>query len=134
MPKNKMKPFDLSIVRKLFPLPSISVFCFFCVVISNAQDKKTQTYGYIKELYMFYHPSHPIQISETNTIENLSSNILHNRLNFRWYATDNLTIAIEARNRIFSGQIVKQYPGYKNIIDYDNGFFDLSKNVINNNK
>ena len=82
---------------------------------------------------MFYHPSHPIQISETNTIENLSSNILHNRLNFRWYATDNLTIAIEARNRIFSGQIVKQYPGYKNIIDYDNGFFDLSKNVINGN-
>ena len=39
-----------------------------------------------------------------------NDNLIHNRLNFKMYANDNLTLAIELRNRIFWGTSVKSIP------------------------
>ncbi|MDH5367541.1 MAG: hypothetical protein OEW67_11170 [Cyclobacteriaceae bacterium] len=58
-------------------------------------------------------------------------NLTHNRLNFSWYATDNFTVYLEARNRILVGDFVKElYPIYGEIIDGNNDYFNLSANVV----
>ena len=86
--------------------------------------------GYIKELSMYYKPVEPMPVSSTDSIDYLFLNQIHNRLNFKWFATDKITFALEARNRIFFGQMVKEFPDYAKIIEVDDGFFDLSKTLI----
>ncbi len=51
---------------------------------------------------------------------------LQNRLNLRWYATQELTFTWEMRTRLFAGDLVRDIPGYAEGIDVDDGFFDLS--------
>ncbi|GAB1453185.1 hypothetical protein MASR2M47_32410 [Draconibacterium sp.] len=81
--------------------------------------------GYVKELSMYYKPVSSMPISETDSLDYLFLNQIHNRLNFRWFATDKLTFALEARNRLFFGQMIKEFPEYEESINSDNGFFNL---------
>ncbi|MFP4023615.1 MAG: hypothetical protein ACLFVR_03735 [Thiohalospira sp.] len=61
----------------------------------------------------------------------LVDNLIHNRLNFKWYMNENLTLAIEARNRFMYGDLNKMIPGYTNMIESDDGFLDfLTTNII----
>ena len=82
---------------------------------------------------MYYKPPEPMPVSATKTIDYLLLNQIHNRLNFKWFATDNLTATLEARNRLFFGQMVKELPDYSKMIEVDDGFFDLSKTLISEN-
>ncbi len=93
-------------------------------IFSEAQLQKVTLNGYVKELFMFYNPEKQIPGIDAKY---LSTNIIHNRLNFRWYASNELTIGIEARNRVFFGQMIRELPIYKTTIDVDRGYFDLSK-------
>lgn len=86
--------------------------------------------GYIKELGMYYHPVEPMQVSEDKTLDYLFLNQTHNRLNFRWYANSRLTVALEARNRIFFGQMIREFADYKDFINEDNGYLDLGTVLI----
>jgi len=56
---------------------------------------------------MYYKPKVPIPGIESNY---LATNIIHNRLNFKWFASNELTFAVEARNRIFFGQMIREFP------------------------
>ncbi|MDX2246169.1 MAG: hypothetical protein SF052_05310 [Bacteroidia bacterium] len=56
----------------------------------------------------------------------LTQNLIHNRLNFKYFPNDNWTIAIEARNRIFYGEQVRFTPNYADQVDQYNGLVDLS--------
>lgn len=96
----------------------------------NAQLQKFTVSGYVKNLYMYYKPENPIAGIEA---DHLSSNLIHNRLNFRWYATNALTFAVEARNRFFCGQLVREFPLYKDFVDADPGFFNLSEVIASGN-
>jgi hypothetical protein len=96
-------------------------------VHANAQLKPLTLNGYIKDLYMYYKPETPISGLDADY---LSSTLIHNRLNFRWYANSKLTFAIEARNRVFFGQMIREFPVYKDYIDNDAGYFNLSGTVI----
>jgi hypothetical protein len=58
-------------------------------------------------------------------------NLIHNRLNFKTYFNDNLTFAIELRNRAFWGYSVKNIPGFDDLVDGDNNQIDMSFNLIN---
>ncbi|WP_020526956.1 hypothetical protein [Flexithrix dorotheae] len=60
----------------------------------------------------------------------LTNNIIHNRMNFKWYASNSLTAVAEFRNRIFYGETVKTIPGYADIIARDYGYMDLSFNWV----
>ncbi|MBN1985294.1 MAG: hypothetical protein JW761_03265 [Prolixibacteraceae bacterium] len=73
---------------------------------------------------MYYKPETQIPGLDA---EHLSTNIIHNRLNFRWYASNEFTFAIEARNRVFFGQMIREFPVYKTTIDVDRGYFNLSE-------
>lgn len=56
-----------------------------------------------------------------------TDNIFHNRLNFRWYPTSNLTFSAELRTRLFYGETVKLFPQYPDIVDSGTGYVaDLS--------
>ena len=110
----------MKIIRYILPL-------FLLLNLNaNAQLKPVTFNGYIKDLYMYYKPGRQIPGLDANY---LSSNLIHNRLNFRWYANSHFTLAVEARNRVFFGQMIREFPIYKEYIDVDNGFFDLSGTI-----
>lgn len=90
--------------------------------------------GYIKDMQGLYLFEDPIPTSIGDEIDALSYNLIHNRLNFKAYATNNLTFALELRNRIFSGKLLEQIPNYASIIEADKGIVDLSWNVIEADK
>ena len=100
------------------------ILLFFLPFFTQAQIQNVTLNGYVKDLFMYYKPE--IQIPGLDA-EHLSTNIIHNRLNFRWYASNEFTFAIEARNRVFFGQMIREFPVYKTTIDVDRGYFDLSE-------
>lgn len=106
------------IVLSILPLIVIPV------VNSNAQSSIGFN-GYIKELSMYYKPVESMPVSATKSLDDLFLHQFHNRLNFKWYANSSLTFAVEARNRLFFGQMIKDFPEYKDMIEADNGLLDL---------
>ncbi|MFC2124170.1 hypothetical protein ACFLU5_05105 [Bacteroidota bacterium] len=56
-------------------------------------------------------------------------NLIHNRIDTRWFPSDNWTAAVEFRNRIFYGASVQLFPDYAKYIEQDNGYWDLSWNI-----
>lgn len=86
--------------------------------------------GYLKELSMYYKPVEAILVSATDSLDYLFLNQIHNRLNFKWFATKNLTFDLEMRNRLFFGQMVKKFPQYKEMINQDGGYIDMGIVVI----
>lgn len=100
----------------------ICTLLIFLSAVSHAQDRNWTLTGYVKDLFMYYHPK---QIPGFQ-IDNQYSNTIHNRLNFAWYPTDKLTVVIENRNRFINGNLVRDYPEYQSYVATDNGFFDLS--------
>ena len=112
-------------MKKIILFISILLFVLF----TNAQSNLSLN-GYIKGLGMYYKPVGSIPASETDSLDFLFLNQIHNRLNFRWYATSELTFAIESRNRLFFGQMIRKFPDYKDTIDTDNGFLDLGAVLV----
>ena len=90
-----------------------------------AQEEKEQHLflsGYIKNLHEFSFVDQLDQLQWTT--------FLHNRLNFKYTPTDNLTLRLELRSRLFYGDNVKNFPGYSEFIGQDNGIADLSWNIV----
>ncbi len=111
----------------------LSIFIIIFSTTVFAQISNIAFNGYIKELTMYYKPVEPLQLGATESIDYLLLNQFHNRLNFKWFATDKFTFTLEARNRLFFGQMVRKFPEYSKMIEVDNGFFDLSKTLISEN-
>jgi hypothetical protein len=90
---------------------------------SSGTDNGTQKFtvrGYVKFLQT---------ITYDDFQENwFTDNLVHNRINTRWYPTSNFTATLELRNRFFYGDFVKYYPDYKELAVQDNGYLDLSFN------
>ncbi|MCJ7616495.1 MAG: hypothetical protein MUO43_08170, partial [Desulfobacterales bacterium] len=61
----------------------------------------------------------------------INDNLLHNRLNFKVYVNNNITFATEFRNRLFTGDMVRLDPSYSSATASDQGFIDLSWNILN---
>lgn len=111
---------------KGFCLTTFFVFVVIlsCVHLGFSQDKKVTLSGYIKDLFYYYQPR-----TKYPEIDNefFYSKVIHNRLNFRWYADDHLTFAVEVRNRFIGGSLVMDLPFYEPTETSDPGYFDLSK-------
>ena len=58
-------------------------------------------------------------------------NLVHNRLNFKGYLNKNITFATELRNRLFVGDMVRTGPSYSEMIGSDQGWVDMSWNILN---
>jgi hypothetical protein len=59
-----------------------------------------------------------------------NDNLIHNRLNLKGYAGEHITFGIELRNRIFTGDAVRN-KDYPKLIGNDPGLIDLSWNLAN---
>ena len=79
--------------------------------------------GYVKQLQTV------LKIDGFNTY--LLDNLLHNRLNFRYEPSENFQVAVDFRNRLFYGDLVKLNPAYADQIERgNNDFFDLSVHLF----
>ncbi len=101
----------------------LSTFLIFLAVSTMAQESNVSINGYVKDLFMLYHPKQDISEIDNNI---LTTNTIHNRLNFKWYTSDQITTVVEMRNRILMGSLISSYPEYQNTLGSDNGYFDLS--------
>jgi len=102
----------------LFVLIFLSLFLL-------GQDRNWTVNGYLKDMQLFHYaePTH----SWTN------QNLVHNRLNFKWYHSTSFIFVAEMRNRFFTGKLVRDIPNYGELIDQDNGFWDLSTLAVDEN-
>ena len=62
---------------------------------------------------------------------NATTNLIHNRLNFKFNIDPKFSARLEIRNRIFYGEQIEQTPNFGNLINHDIGFFDLSHLWVN---
>lgn len=108
-------------MKQIRLLLSVSLACY--TLTANAQFGKSDFVlnGYVTNM----------QSVMFDSIGNnwVNDNLIHNRLNFKWYPHSSTTVVIEARNRIFTGETVKYSPGYAKSLDADNGWVDLSTNL-----
>lgn len=59
--------------------------------------------------------------------------LIHNRLNFSYSAGSHVAVALELRNRLFTGDMLRLNPSYPEMIAADRGWLDLSWNIISRN-
>lgn len=96
-----------------------------CLLASSilAQDKekpkKLTLHGYIKDMQTMYFSDNVDSIN--------SSNLVHNRLNFKMQFSSKFNARLEIRNRIFYGDQVEQIPGFGKLVNQYDGYMDLSK-------
>ncbi len=106
------------------------LFTLFTALLSYSQEDneepKLVLKGYLKNM-----------TSATVTSDSTYwDNLIHNRLDLRWYPNQSLTGYIGVRNRMFFGEQIRfvndlseqipGFPSYSDFIDVDNDFFDLS--------
>ncbi|WP_065220652.1 MULTISPECIES: hypothetical protein [Butyricimonas] len=98
----------------------------FCVIISS-QDLfsqevgKIEFTGYVNEMFSVF----------TENLDNswYWQNTVHNRLTFGWQPGEYWRIDAGIRNRLFSGDFL-DIPGYAKNMGKDNGYMDLSWNIM----
>jgi hypothetical protein len=110
-------------IRKWLFVSFLGIFYTSLPFQAFVQESKVSLNGYVKELYMYYSPENPIPGTNLNY---LSTNIIHNRLNFKWYTSKKFTTVIEMRNRLMFGNLVKDFPQYKATVNVDNGLVNMS--------
>ncbi|MEO0470493.1 MAG: hypothetical protein AAF206_12785, partial [Bacteroidota bacterium] len=105
---------------------------------SNEEPSKFAAYGYVKYLQTSVMGTFPQllnvngQLALVDTFGILTNNLVHNRLNFRYYPSDKWTLALETRNRLFFGEQSRD-PSFADQIDQYNGLVDLSVRWAENN-
>ena len=115
---------------RIWLLMIVSILCCEC---SIAQDttaekptklKKWELHGYIKDL-------ETIDFADgANTI--LTDNLIHNRINFKWYPIAGLTFDIELRTRLYYGPLVKMQPGFGDSLNNSsNDIYRMSLLMVN---
>jgi hypothetical protein len=108
-------------VKLFFKVAALIVlFILKTAIPTFAQEpKKIEFGGYIKDVQTVFIPS-------ADTLPWFSDNTLENRLRFKYFPTQWLTVNAESRTRFIYGDFIKLIPGYKESFDQYMGFADLS--------
>jgi hypothetical protein len=93
------------------------LFLIFPFTHISAQLSQFDYNGYAK--YLFSSSKYP------RIEDRLDDHLIHLRLNTKWYATQNITAALELRFRAFYGESVEKIPFYKELIQTPHDFVDL---------
>jgi hypothetical protein len=107
-------------------LLAAAVFVISCYPLFPQEKQKVLTLnGYITTMQsaMFDSLSGPV----------VFDNLIHNRLNFKGYINSHLTFAAEFRNRLFTGDMVRNNASYTEMTGADPGFADMSWNILSKN-
>ena len=97
----------------------LSFLFFLATVQLHAQIKAD---GYVSLMPSWYYVDQMDQ--------GMWDNVLHNRINMSYDFSNSLIGVLQVRNRIISGQTLKEIPGYQALIERDKGFFDMSFNPL----
>ncbi len=102
------------------------IFILFSLLIKTlgAQDepKKFTVAGYISDLQS-------VQFDSINGKATFG-NLVHNRINFKYFPVEGLSVALELRNRFSFGENDAANSATAKSFLTDNGFMDLSKNLV----
>ncbi len=111
-------------------IPLLFVFILFSSLSIFSQEEKKERKmslnGYITNMQSF-------MIFEGVDGNWINDNLIHNRLNFKWFPSDYFSFDISARTRFLSGETVKYTPGYDEIMEQDKGIIDLNRNIFSEN-
>ena len=106
------------------------LFLFFPLFsFAQSEEEKPKKYtltGYVKNLQSIYR----IKLGTVDPIF-AQDNLLHNRLNFKYFFNESWTLKSDLRNRIFYGERSLFLANFDE--DIGNDFFDLSTNIIDAN-
>ena len=80
------------------------------------EDQKWQVTGYVKNLATFDFSADSL----------LADNLVHNRLNFKWFPTNQFNLYLDLRNRLFVGKRIGGNPLLAQAVDLNNDYLDLS--------
>jgi hypothetical protein len=105
----------------------IIILCFFVIssgqAFSQEKPKFLTLNGYVSVLQssMFDSISGPF----------INESLIHNRINLKGYINENITFAAEFRTRLFTGDMVRTGSSYAKSIGSDQGWADMSWNILN---
>ena len=110
---------------------SVRIFLLvLCVLLGSFLHARSQDVepkllmsGYLKDMVI-------TDFSLSDSV--LWTNLIHNRLNFKWYPNDKFSAFVEFRTQWYTGDYVKIIPGFENQIGAAEDFFDLSWTVVSN--
>ena len=100
----------------------IAVIVAVMIIIPAGGAEKVKAGGYVKYMNsaMFGEYDSPWIVD----------NLIHNRINFNWFANDNLTFTAGMRNRFIYGDFVRFIPEYEKLISHDNGLLHFLSATI----
>jgi len=103
--------------------------CLLIPLLTTAQDSSKQSVSKRFEIKGFV--KNMQTASFTNQANSLiTGNLIHQRINLKWIINNTMFARIESRNRFFYGEQIKISPGFSKIIEADNGYFDLTSNIL----
>ena len=102
------------------------LFLSLALTTQGQKERNWSLNGYVKYMETNF-------ITGDSAIPIFSDHLVHNRMNFKWYPNEHLTVKLELRNRAFYGEYTKLIPNYGEMIGKDNGIVDLSFNIIDHN-
>lgn len=112
-------------MKKYILISSILVSLNFVLLSQEEKKKPFELNGYLTILQS--------AMFDTLSGSVIYENLLHNRLNFKGFIGNNVTVAVELRNRFFTGDMVRTYDGYSDLIGTDEGWIDMSWNILDEN-
>ena len=114
---------SITCMRKILNISLFLLLFINAVAFSQEKDKRFSLNGYVStmESVIFDSLSGPFIVD----------NLVHNRLNFKGYINKNIIIATELRNRLFVGDMVRMNPSYAEMTGSDQGWIDMSWNILN---
>ncbi|HER09936.1 MAG TPA: hypothetical protein ENO20_13615 [Bacteroides sp.] len=95
---------------------ALLIFAVMLLTPAALQAQKVTLGGYVSDMQTVY------RIPDRWLWENS----LQNRLNFHYYPFEWLSGTLQVRNRVITGNTIRQFPGYAGGIDADQGWLDLS--------
>ena len=118
---------------KFLKISFTSTLLFLCL-FGHAQSDKLAFSGYVKNMQtvLLFNESY-LDIQQFKLVDTIFlDELIHQRLNFKWFINDKFTLKAGLRNRIFLGDFVKSNTTYgEQVDDSSNDYFDLSVLVIN---
>jgi hypothetical protein len=118
-----------------------TVYCIFLLsflpLITWSQEDAPRNWsvnGYVKNMQtlLFFNDAYP-DLQRGQLVDTfIQDNLIHNRLNFRWFPDDNWLLRADLRTRVFYGGLVQASPDFgAQIDDVNNDYFDLSTVIFN---
>lgn len=112
-------------IKRIFLLSLLIYGYYVCTYAQGENETKVTAGGYLTTMQsaMFDSLSGPFVLD----------NLLHNRINLKAYISKNITVAAEFRNRLFTGDMARMGTSYYSMIGADQGWTDMSWNLITEN-